>query len=186
MNFIKYISVVLFMGVATVMVSDTATAQPNQCEGYDILTSDQKRVLRAAYHYGKPYDYGLTMAAIALKESSAGQFKLNYLSNDFGVMQINIVTASRTMGITNRFHKMRLAERLVKDDEFSYYLAHSVLDHFQGRRYMTNEVWQEMVKSYNRGYQWKTDPEENATAELYLADVRRNVNLLRRCTSWAK
>lgn len=186
MNFIKYISVVLFMGIVTVIVSDTATAQQNECEGYNILSSDQKRVLRAAYHYGNPYDYGLTMAAIALKESSAGQFKLNYLSNDFGVMQINIKTASTTMGITNRFHRMRLAERLVVDDEFGFYLAHSVLEHFQGRRYMTNKVWQEVVKSYNRGYLWQTDPAEDATAELYLADVKRNVNLLRRCTSWAK
>lgn len=186
MNFIKYISVILFMGIATAVIANPVNANSAQCADYNILTGDQRKVLRKAYHYGLPYDYGLTMAAIALKESSAGQFKLNYISNDFGAMQININTASRTLGITNRFQKMRLAERLVNDDEFSYYLAQTVLEHFQRRRIMTNQVWQEMIKSYNRGNLWKTDPDENAVAEEYLDDVRRNVNLIRSCASWAK
>lgn len=154
------------------------------CTRWYDLNQHQQQILTKAYHYGKPYNLGFTMSAIALAESNAGYWRLNYRSNDFGIMQISIVTASNHLGVTNHFRQMELAERLVYDDELGFYLALQVLEHFRGNRVVTNQVWREMIMSYNEGYTWRRHETSMQKATQYANRVAGYVTMLRECTTW--
>lgn len=154
------------------------------CTRWYNLSDRQQRALTNAYHYGEPYDLGFTMSALALAESNAGQWRLNYRSNDFGLMQINIVTASNHLGVTNQFRRMELAERLVHDDELGFYLALQVLEHFRGNRVQSNQVWREMVMSYNEGYTWRRNEQSYQKATAYVNRVADFVTMLQECAPW--
>lgn len=151
------------------------------CERYDSLSEKQKHVIQRAYLYGAPDNLGYTLAAIALQESNAGQWRVNFRSNDYGMMQINVKTAVDTMGVTNHYRQMELIERIIHDDSLSLTIALSVLDHFRQGRIMTNDVWREMVMRYNVGWQ-----STNGRGEKYLQSVSNYVNMLQRCTNWSK
>ena len=151
------------------------------CLLFDSLTFEQQFNLRKAYYYGKSHDYGYTLAAIALSESSAGKFRINIHTNDVGLFQINVNTAYNTLGVTNYYRRLELVQRLIYDDALGASIAISVLDHFRRGRMMSRTVWEEMVMSYNEGYQWRNDPDSKEKAKQYLASVRYNVQNLRGC-----
>lgn len=158
----------------------------SECSRYNALSEEQKTVLYEAWLHGLQHDYSWTLPAISWAESNAGKWTLNYFSNDFGVMQINIETASRMLGVTSRFKKIELAQQLIEDNELNYYLASRVLKHFQRRRVMTNEVWVEMVKSYNEGYRWRSNESSAEKAEGYYQSVAQNVRELRLCSGFVE
>ena len=160
----------------TLLLSTNTLAQ--DCSRIINLDDSQKSVLRFAYTKGSPDNLGYTMAAIALVESNAGKWKVNYLSNDFGIFQVNIRTAYNTLGVTNRFKRMELAHRLINDNDLNAYLALSVLKHFQ------NRGWQGMVRSYNEGNRWLRDDSSAEKSKLYLQNVQKNVRLIQQCNQW--
>jgi len=175
--------------LSAILSSYVAIAQPNElpeCERYNSLSEDQQTVLYEAWLYGLQHDYAWTLPAIAWAESNAGMWRLNYFSHDFGVMQINIETASRMLGVTSRFKKIELAQQLVDDNELNYYLGSRVLKHFQRGRVMTNDVWIEMVKSYNEGYRWRSDEQSAIKAQGYYETVAQNVRELRLCANFVE
>jgi hypothetical protein len=185
----KSVVLAILAGIVTVIIAIVfapaqAQISDSDCARWDSLSNSQRGTLYRAYLYGSVYGNSLTLPAIALAESNAGKWRLNYLSNDFGVMQINIVTASNILGVTNQFKRMELAERLVTDEELNFYLANDVLNHFRGDRVLTNQVWQEMVMSYNEGYRWRTNEQSFQKARDYYHSVAANVNMLRECAPW--
>ena len=163
----------------------TSSAYANTtCDRFAELSNQQKSYLQLAHFYGSKYDLAWTLPAIALRESNAGAWRVN-LQNDYGIFQINIDTAARHLGETNRYRKMEVAQRLIYDDEFGASLAASVLDYFRKGRDMTHgEVWREMIMSYRAGYTWKKDARRKKIAETYFKDIQANVKLLRKCTDW--
>lgn len=170
----------LYYGLAFILASSfVQSTHAATCERYDSLSAKQKHNLQRAYLYGAPDNLGYTLAAIALQESNAGQWRVSFRTNDYGLMQINVTTAVNTMGVTNYYRQMELIERIIHDDSLSLTIALSVLDHFRQGRQMTNDVWREMVMRYNVG--WRST---NGRGEKYLQSVSHYVNLLQQCTKW--
>lgn len=158
----------------------------SNCERYENLSTQQKGFLRLAHFYGSEYDLQWTLPAIALRESNAGEWRVN-LQNDYGLFQINIDTAARHLGLDNRYRKIEVAQRLIYDDELGASLAISILDYFRRNRDMSHgSVWREMIMSYRAGYTWKSDPRRKKIAEDYFKDIQKNVRMLKSCTDWGE
>jgi hypothetical protein len=152
------------------------------CMTFDV---SQRTALTQAYEYGVPHDLGFTLAAIAWKESSAGKYRLNLDSKDLGLFQINEKTAYNTLGVTNHYHQVQLAQELIYNDHLGAYLAIETLEHFRAERPLTNQVYREMLMSYNTGYSWRRSPEKKRRALAYSEDVRSKVSTLMKCQdSW--
>ena len=126
-----------------------------QCNEIRQLSMIQKHNLSKSYSYGKPYELGYTLAAIALVESQAGKWRLNIKTGDVGLYQINHITAQNTLGLEKHYDQLVLHERLIYDDVLGAEIAITTLEHFRRGRVMNNKVWSEMIMSYNTGSQWR-------------------------------
>lgn len=151
-----------------------------KCKDIDSLSLIQKHNISFAYSYGEKYNLGLTLAAIALVESSAGKYRLNVRTNDLGLFQVNATTAENTLKLEKYYDKLELHQRLVYDDVLGAEIAVSVLKHFEKRG------WQGMVKSYNEGSRWLRDKQSDKKAKQYLTKVSSTVKLLRQCEQYWK
>ena len=159
-------------------------ALSTQCNEVNHLSLIQKHTLHTMYQYGSPYELGYTLAALALVESSAGKFRLNVRTNDLGVLQINSLTAQNTLKIEGHYNQLALHQSLIYDDRLSAEIAIETLHHFRRNRVMTNQVWAEMIMSYNTGSQWRRDKAMKKRAEKYLTKVSTSVKLLKRCENY--
>lgn len=164
-----------------ILLFTSKVALANTCVDFDSLTFEQKFNLHKSYNYGSADNYGYTLAAIALIESSAGRFRLNIRSNDLGLYQVNATTAQNVIGVTNYYRQVELHQRLIYDDLLGAKIAIDVLEHFRRGRPLTNQVWQEVIMSYNEGYRWRSDENSRKKAQEYLDTIRGAVVLLRNC-----
>lgn len=153
------------------LLAFNATAE--YCTGYKELSPLQKGRLEFAYHQGLEHDLGFTLASISLIESSAGKWRINPYSKDFGLFQVNIKTAVKVLGISNHYKKLELAEKLIYDDLLNSYVALDVLTYFED--YHKGD-WKKMVMSYNNGFNIKTNK-----AKKYLDKVSVGVKMLQQC-----
>lgn len=172
--------------VGVLLLSSFSGISAVSCDRWDNLDLQQKATLHIIHFLGQEHDLGWTLAAISLAESNAGKWRLNYISRDFGSLQINIQTAGEILEIKNRYNLFELAERLLYDDVLSVDLAVDVLHHFQRNRVLTNRVYKEMIMSYNRGYRWRHEPEQKKIAEAYYTRVQTNVRMLKQCSDLGK
>lgn len=155
---------------ATLFLSPMAYAE-SSCEAYSKLMENQRHNIRLSVNRGVNDDMGLTLAAIALTESSAGLQRVNHKSKDYGLYQLNIKTAKSIMGIENKYLGYLLAMKLTFDDELNAEYALHVLRHF-------NKVhkgdWSKMIQSYNAGNRhWR--------GVGYLKKVKANIKIIREC-----
>lgn len=157
------------------------SVKAKECSSWDKLTLSQQERLEFAYDVGKHSNFGWTLAAIALKESSAGKFRLNLYSDDIGLFMINHTTAERTLGVTNYYKKLELHQRLVYDDELGGTLALSVLKHFH-KQHKGN--WKKVVRSYNEGNSWWKNDKSAKKSLDYYESVKDNLVMLRRCSGF--
>ena len=159
----------------------TTNVYANRCNNWNKLSIAQQERLEFAYDVGKHSNFGWTLAAIALKESSAGEYRLNIHTKDVGLFMINSVTAERTLGITNYYKKLELHQKLIYDDELGGTIALSVLKHF-------NKVhkgdWKKVVRSYNEGNKWLKDVKSAKKSLDYYEKVKQNMLMIRRCSGF--
>lgn len=66
----------------------------------------QKAVLLKAYEYGAPHDLGYTLAAIAWKESCAGEYRMNFQDPSAGIYHAHLPGLIKKIPLaqTERFH----------------------------------------------------------------------------------
>ena len=88
------------------------------------------------------------MMAIAYKESSAGKYRINLNTHDFGVMQNNIKTAKARRGVKGYYATMALVSEIVRNDELSMDLALEELLYWRDDR---NLSWRHTISAYNNG-----------------------------------
>jgi hypothetical protein len=157
-----------------------------KCKDIDSLSLIQKHNIAFAYSYGNNYDLGLTLAAIALVESSAGKYRLNVRTNDLGLFQVNATTAENTLKLERYYDKLELHQDLIYNDRLGAEIAIATLEHFRANRVMTSGVWSEMIKSYNTGSQWRRDKQSDKKAKQYLTKVSNTVKLLQQCEQYWK
>lgn len=152
-----------------------------ECSSWDKLTLSQQERLEFAYDVGKHSNFGWTLSAIALKESSAGKFRLNLYSDDIGLFMINRTTAERTLKVTNYYKKLELHQQLIYDDQLGAYLAISVLKHFN-KQHKGN--WKKVIRSYNEGNSWWKNEKSAKKSLDYYNKVRDNLIMLKQCSGF--
>lgn len=68
-----------------------------------------------------------------------------------------------------------VGELLVRDDEYASQVA---LDELLYWHKVRNGNWQEVIKSYNKGFSWERDSERDKMAQSYYEDIARKVKAL--------
>ena len=155
---------------ATLLFSPMAYAE-GSCEDYSKLTENQRHNIRLSVNRGVADDMGLTLAAIALTESSAGVQRVNMRTKDFGLYAINYKTMKSIAGIHSDLMGAALAFKITYDDEYAAKYALHVLRHFKK---VHKGDWSKMVQSYNAGNRyWR--------GKRYLQKVKANVKLIKQC-----
>jgi len=115
---------------------------------YSQFSAKQKGVLKKSYAYGKEFNLGYTLSAIAWIESSAGLYKINLGSKDCGTYQKNMPYYLKSQDILKTsFNYNRLCQRFVDDQEFAAAVA--VTDLLYWKR---GNTWWTTWKSYHCGY----------------------------------
>ena len=178
-TFFKLHLVPITIALLVLLLSCKALGEEECSKWYD-LSSEQRYRLQWAYSYGEQYDLGWTMSAIAWHESKAGKYKINAESDDYGVFQVNLVTATDIMGISGYWNKQALITKMVVDDEFNAYLALHVLQHFQ----KTRNSWKSVVRSYNEGNKWLKNEKSREKSLDYYKKIRDNVVTLKQCSEF--
>ncbi|CAE09369.1 conserved hypothetical protein [Wolinella succinogenes] len=137
----------------------------------------QKAVLLKAYEYGAPHDLGYTLAAIAWKESCAGEYRMNFQDPSAGIYHAHLPGLIKKYPSLkqNGFTQNVLGALLVKDDAFAAREAISELKYWE-KVHQGN--WERMIKSYNKGFSWQKDSQSNRLAEDYYQDVKEKVKRL--------
>ena len=65
----------------------------NKCIKIDTFNNNQLEIIAYAYNYGKKYDLGITLAAIAWHESCAGEFRMNFSDPSAGIYHCLLYTS---------------------------------------------------------------------------------------------
>ncbi|WP_095298575.1 hypothetical protein [Helicobacter sp. 12S02232-10] len=138
----------------------------------------QKQVILYAYNYGAPKGLGYTMAAIAWKESCAGEYMVNFSDPSAGIYHAHIPGVIKKYGKykDTSFIRNLVGELLMRDSEFASKVALDTLLYWQKRR---DGNYKDMVKSYNKGFSWEKNKRIDKIAEAYYQDIRMNVLKLR-------
>ena len=162
-------------GMVGLLALFAVTANATKC---DFLDDDQKFVVNRAYELGQKSGYGMTLAALALTESSAGKYLINNVSQDYGVFQNNIKYTSRrieqiTGAPMNKRQVANLKKNLATDIHESATYALLELEFWAARH---NYNWKRTIASYNAGFAWS-----GKAGQTYLAKVSKNLRLLESC-----
>jgi len=166
----------VFAFIVSLLVSITASANTT-CPK---LSTNQINVLHHAHQVGLEFNLEHTLPALALTESSAGEYLVNGHSNDFGVYQANKKTICNQAGF-----KLDSSECDGEVFEVSFNISksdeHAIKTLLYWRNYHKAKsfTWYEdMIRSYNEGFNYK-----NKKSEHYWKLYKRNLSIVKQCTS---
>lgn len=137
------------------------------------LSKQQVVDMMFAYAKGLPHDLGLTLAAIAWKESNFNTIPVNVTDGkygSYGMYHVMLDYAAKRHGAKSSFTKNKLAARLLNDKHFASEEAIRVLRSFASKR--CNLHCQ--IASYNGGTRGLAIPRARAYAE----DIKLRVKAL--------
>ena len=142
---------IVFFLFATMAFALPKVEFKNSCVPLEKFNDTQKEVLLRSYLAGYQFGFGYTLAAIAWKESCAGEYKMNFQDPSAGIFHAYIP------GVIKRYPKLKqngftqnmVGAMLVEDDKFAAQIAISELK-FWDKIHKDN--WRNIVKSYNKGY----------------------------------
>lgn len=136
----------------------------------------QKAIIIKALNYGLKNGYGYTMAAIAWKESCAGEYRINLSDPSAGIYHAYIPGVIKKHNEEDSsFMRNMVAELLMRDDDYASKLALEELLYWHKVR---GGDWQKIVKSYNKGFSWEKDTQRNKMANEYYDDIKNRVQIL--------
>lgn len=149
----------------------------NKCVSINQFSEDQKEIIAYAYNYGKKYDLGYTLAAIAWHESCAGEYRMNFSDPSAGIYHALIPGVIRRyqMLSDNSFNRNVIGELLVRDDEFASKVAIDELMYWDKVR---KGNWKDMIKSYNKGFSWEKSSQSDKIAENYYENIKAKKKIL--------
>lgn len=140
------------------------------------FNKNQKQVILKAFQYGAKGGFGYTMAAIAWKESCAGEYRVNFADPSAGIYHAHIPgIIKKHKQKDSVFMRNMIGELLMRDDEFASQSAFEELSYWHKVR---KGNWYEVIKSYNKGFSWEKDRERDKMAQAYFEDVARKVKEL--------
>ena len=127
-------------------------------------------MLKNIYEFGKPYDLGYSLAAIAWKESNVGKFMINLQDPSCGFFHNNINTVMSRRGITDTpFNRNVLCQKLINDVPYSASEAVAELAYWR-TVHKTNytKIW----ASYNAGWSY-------TNGLNYSQDIKNRIKVLK-------
>lgn len=152
-------------------------ANAGQCPKFD---DKQLQVMRQSYELGQPHDLGLTLAALALKESSAGRYLINAISADYGVYQGNVKTVCIQSSVYHdNFLCNQEVQRVVSDIVRASEHAVETLNYwrnYHSKRTLKGLVYENMIRSYNRGFSFDDDGGDN-----YWKQFKKDFHTIKQC-----
>lgn len=149
----------------------------NKCVSIDKFNDNQKEIIAYAYNYGKKYNFGFTLAAIAWHESCAGEYRMNFADPSAGIYHALIpgVIKRYQMLKDTGFNRNVIGELLIRDDEFASKVA---IDELLFWHKVRNGNWKDIIKSYNKGYSWEKNNKLNEIAENYYKNIKTKKEIL--------
>lgn len=149
----------------------------NKCVNVNEFSNYQKEIIAYAYNYGKKYDLGYTLAAIAWHESCAGEYRMNFSDPSAGIYHALIpgVIKRYKMLKDTGFNRNVIGELLIRDDEFASKVAIDELLYWDKVR---KGNWKDIVKSYNKGFSWEKSKKMNELAENYYKNIKTKKEIL--------
>lgn len=126
--------------------------------------------MHMSYSLGEPYDLGLTMVAIAMRESGLGEVMINLNDPSAGTHHATIDKAVTKLGWTDTsYNRNRATHLMMSDLVFGAKLGLDTLlwwnDYHEGD-------WRKTVSSYNGGF--RGNP-------VYVKYIANNIKTIHRC-----
>lgn len=175
-NLIKAVCAMLLSGVILPALALPLHKIEGKCVQPKDFNKNQKNVILKAFRYGAKSGFGYTMAAIAWKESCAGEYRVNFADPSAGIYHAHIPgIIKKHKQKDSNFMRNMVGELLMRDDDFASQTALDELNYWQKVR---NGNWYEVIKSYNKGFSWEKDKERNKMAQEYFEDVFARVKAL--------
>lgn len=163
--------------LALIMLCCFAYANSDSCKNIQHFSKSQIQTIHYAYHYGKKYNLGFTMAAIAWKESCAGLYRINFDDPSAGIYHAHLpgVIKRHYKAKNTAFRRNVVAEKLIRDPEFASKIA---LEELLYWKKIHKDNWKNIIKSYNKGFSWQKSKGRNQLAENYYEDISKRVKIL--------
>lgn len=142
------------------------------CHALNEFNDSQNEVLLYAYYYGKEYELGYILAAIAWKESCAGEYLINFSDPSAGIYHAHIpsVIKKYTKYKDTPFIRNVIGQILISDARLASAIA---LDNLKYWQKIHKGDMQDTLKSYNSGFSWKNNAKINKVAQNYANDINR-------------
>ncbi len=147
------------------------------CTDLQKFSDKQKDILFYAYYYGKDHGLGYLMAAIAWKESCAGEYLLNFSDPSAGIYHNHIpsVIKKYTKYKDSSFLRNVVGQMLIANPTFA---SSVTLDNLFYWDKIHKGNLEKIIKSYNRGFSWQQSSVANKSATAYYNDVANKMREL--------
>ncbi len=141
------------------------------CKELNNFNRSQVYNLYKSYERGVQDDLGYTLAAIAWRESSAGKYRVNYNSKDYGLYGISVHTIQRLEDTNNYYKTVEHIQEVVHNDEKG---AQYALETLRWNLKYHQGNWRKAVMHYNAGNKWWLGKD-------YIKDISLKVQFLKTC-----
>ncbi len=147
------------------------------CTELQRFTDKQKEIIFYAYYYGKEHGLGYLMAAIAWKESCAGEYLINFSDPSAGIYHNHIpsVIKKYTKYKDSSFLRNVVGQMLIANPTFA---SSVTLDNLFYWDKIHKGNLEKVIKSYNRGFAWQKSRLANKSATAYYNDVANKMREL--------
>lgn len=156
---------------------EPATFPQYECVEPKKFSKIQRENIIYAYNFGAPHGMGYTLAAIAWQESCAGVYMMNFSDPSAGLYHahIPVVLKYYSKYEDNAFTRNVMGQMLIDNRLFASQIALDTLLYWQ-KYHKGNH--KNTIKSYNKGFKWQKDKENNALAESYYNSVSKKMRAL--------
>lgn len=161
----------------TILALISPLSNASQCKTQ--FSQEQIETLQRAFDYGQERGWGWSLAAIAWRESSAGQNLIRFdppyefWSASYGVFHVYLKTAMVHEGCTLARCASKIANKLMTDFDYSAEQAIEVLEYW--KRVKGDHNYHYIWKGYNDGY------ENTLRGVKYANDIAKKVLYLKEC-----
>lgn len=164
----------LFAGMAS---ADPSTPSvPSKCSKYE-FSEYQKDILKHSYAFGSEFGFGNSLAAIALHESMAGKYLINWSDPSFGVHHILLKTGANIAEVKGHYNKILLGQEIMEDPELSATMAINVLKSAAAVRKRDGTYsWRNVWATYNGGRYY-----DGSQAQGYARQIAEKILWLNSC-----
>ncbi|MDY5186262.1 hypothetical protein [Helicobacter trogontum] len=141
------------------------------------FTQEQKDILMYAYYYGRDHGFSYLMAAIAWRESCAGEYLINFSDPSAGIYHAHIPNVIRkyTKYADSSFLRNVVGQMLISDPLLASSIA---LDNLRYWHKVHKGDLQKIIKSYNKGFAWRNKESANKQAQAYYIDIMKKIKEL--------